>query len=226
LFTPWVGSKYRNDNYFGSARVLLVGESHYDQNPETIGTTPADFTTTMMQRYPLSGAYNPFFCNVMRAVMGLEKSDPWKPAADHFWNSLAFYNYVPVVVDGRVHSEGGSERRPDERMFRAGAKPFRQVLARLEPQAVIVCGLELWDWLAPNLDGFDGPPRDVIFYDDGRSVFTRIHHPSYRRFDPFHWHMRIKCLLEMTADPRQSGRKVTWQMIQASQRTGVEDEPT
>ena len=211
MFDPWEGPYYRTDEgLFASTRVLVLGESHYARKALEVGTTPDGFTGDVVRWFGLGARESLFFRNTVRAVLGLPTGEAWKGHSPSFWNSVAFYNYVPVLVDGRPKADGGNERRPEDWMFKAGAEPFKTILDRLEPQAVIVCGLTLWEWVAPQLDAFEGKPRDVIFYDDGRSVFARIHHPSYRKFDADHWNGRLHRLIEKTAEPRERGAKVMW----------------
>ncbi len=134
--------------------------------------------------------------------------------AEAFWQSVVFYSYVPVYADGRAKSQRGAERRPTDEMFEAGGEPFRRVLAEPKPEAVVVCGLALWAWVAPHLncfkDGLTGKPRDVILYDDGRTVFARVHHPSYVNFNPAYWCPRIQRLFDLTKEPRECGRRILW----------------
>ncbi|EAS51451.1 conserved hypothetical protein [Aurantimonas manganoxydans SI85-9A1] len=211
MFEPWIGPHYKSDGgLFAGTRVLVLGESHYARKAEEIGTAPDGFTDEIVRWFGLAAHNNPFFRNTVRAALGLPPGPIWKQHSAHFWNSIAFYNYVPVLVDGRAHAVGGNARRPENWMFEAGAEPFLKILDRLEPEAVIVCGLTLWDWAAPHLDGFEGKPRDVIFYDDGRSVFSRIHHPSYQKFDAKYWYPRLHRLVEMTVEPRKRGTKICW----------------
>jgi len=186
---------------------MVVGESHYTTDAVAVGTGSLGFTAEVVRWFVHGRRYNRFFANFTKAALGAFRQED----VEAFWDSVIFYNYVPVLVDGRSHAKGGMNRRPTDAMFKAGAAPFREVLSRYEPQAVIVCGLTLWSWLAPNLDGFEGPARDVVFYDDGRSVFTRMHHPSYRKFDPAYWMPRIRTLVEMSAAPRERGSKIAWQ---------------
>lgn len=217
MFEPWIGSKYEaDDGMLAGCRLLVLGESHYAKHASEIGTTPAGFTSDVVRWFMQEGHFNLFFYSLAQAALGLPRSRKWQPELAMFWDSVAFYNYVPVLVDGRPSAIGGNNRRPEASMFAAGAGPFREVQARLKPDAVIVCGLELWQWVAPNLDGFSGPQRDVIFYDDGQSVFARVYHPSYRNFKTEYWYPRIHSLVERAAQPRQRGEKVFWRPDQTN----------
>ena len=209
MFVPWRGENYENNTLLG-CRLLVLGESRYTDKATDIGTSPEDFTCDVVRYFPLGGRYNKFFSTIQSTILGHDEGRDWRKYADAFWNSVAFVNYVPVLVDGRSAAEGGNERRPQQSMFAAGAETFKKNLVALEPDAVVVCGLETWGWVAPQLDGFTGAPRDVVFYDDGRSIFSRIHHPSYRGFDRQKWHIRTRALIEKTAEPHERGRRAMW----------------
>lgn len=112
-----------------------------------------------------------FFTNLLQMVLNCKRDSLSQEEAASFSNSVAFYNYPPVLVDGR-------HRRPTDDMFRAGAEPLQTVLKALEASAVLVCGDRLWRWLAPTLDGMKGDPWDYAYFDDGQRIFGRIHHPG------------------------------------------------
>ena len=57
----------------------------------------------------------------------------------------------------------------------------------------------------------EGPPRDVIYYDDGRSVFAHIRHPSSPQFRQKEWPARVHGLIERSVQPRTLGQKTLWQ---------------
>lgn len=211
MFDPWEGPAYRQtDNIFGGRRLLVLGESHYTSKPEEVGTSWPDYTQWCVRKFPINGESNPFYDNVARIF-----SDGYRQngVAEHrrlIWNSVAYFNFVPVCADGRSIADGGTGRRPTAKMFEEGANSFLPIIRKLDPEAVIVCGLQTWDWAAPKLDGFSGKPRDVIYYDDGFQLFSRIHHPSYQKFKPDYWTKRIDYLLEHSQIPRQRGAKVVW----------------
>jgi hypothetical protein len=78
-----------------------------------------------------------------------------------FWNSVAFYNFVQSFVGAQPRC------RPTSEMWDAAAKPFLEVLGKLQPQILIVLGSELRSHL----------PR---FSAEIRPCF--IQHPSSRSF--------------------------------------------
>lgn len=211
MFEPWEGPAYRQaDNIFGGRRLLVLGESHYTNKPEEVGSSWPDYTQWCVRRFPINGESNPFYDNVARILIDVSQQTEFAQHRRRVWNSIAYFNFVPVCIDGRSRSEGGNGRRPTKGMFQQGSKSFLPVIRNLDPEAIIVCGLETWDWVAHELDGFLGKPRDVIYYDDGRYLFSRIHHPSYQKFKPEYWVDRIEYLIERSQMPRQRGAKVVW----------------
>lgn len=207
MFEPWIGPNYGSSEFFGLKRVLVLGESHYTHKPEEVGSSPPGLTRYVVETYGLTNTYATFFDRLADALSG-GFGGVGASTKRQVWEAVAFFNYVPMLVDGRSGANGGDERRPRAEMFEAGAASFRKHYADLEPEAVVVCGLETWHWLAPHLDGFGPADRDVVYYDDGRAIFARIHHPSYRLFDPGKWNRRTRQLIKYAADPHQCGRRV------------------
>ncbi|ALN75748.1 hypothetical protein M673_23640 (plasmid) [Aureimonas sp. AU20] len=212
MFEPWIGKSFGVPNVVGGCRLLILGESHYTKDLSKVGCTPAGFTSDVVEGLGIHGRHA-FFGKLHEIVTGLRRGDQSPEDKIAFWNSVAFYNYVPVLVDGRDTKEGGAGRRPTDAMFKAGAESFQSIRREINPDAVIVCGLTLWDYLAPTLNQFEGPPRDVIYYDDGDTLYARIQHPSWAGFTTDKWYYRIHRLIEMTAEPRQAGRREVWTKV-------------
>lgn len=210
-FQPSVGREFaKTQNNISGIKLLVLGESHYSKDRTFIGTCEPGFTRQVVQDHPISGKSQRFFDNVARAALWKDGQPLTRDEIRAFWDSILFCNYVPVVVDGNSRQKGGQAKRPTLAQFKAGADPFRRVQQEYQPSAVLVCGLELWEQMAVDLNGFEEPARDVIFYDDGRSLFAQIHHPSYVRFQPRYWKPRIDFLLEQAREPRVRGRKMLW----------------
>ena len=193
--------------------MLILGESHYTGNPEEVGTTPLGFTSGVVDLLALQKRHQ-FFGKLQEVVTGKPRRLQTSDDRRGFWRSVAFYNFVPVLIDGRPVSAGGARRRPTATQFQQGIEPFHSIRNELKPTAVIVCGLETWSVLAPSLDGFEGPERDVIYYDDGTAVYARTQHPSWPGFDTEKWYARIAGLIELSAQERQLGWKQTWRAEQ------------
>jgi hypothetical protein len=210
MFKPWVGDRFGNpDNILAGCRLMILGESHYIHEPERVGTQMPTYTSWIVREYALTRR-SPFFNRLAAITLNRDPRKLTDYDADAFWNAVIFYDFVPVLVDGRPFKDGGNNRRPTREMFEAGTEPLKLVLRQHEPQAVIVCGLTLWGWVARNLAGFEGPHRDVVYYDDGRAVFARIRHPSTRNFRVKDWTGRVHVLIDKAAEPRVAGTKEFW----------------
>ena len=94
--------------------------------------------------------------------------------------------------------------------FKAGTEAIAGLLDRLEPQVVVACGIRLWGYLAPHLDGFTNDPHGMDVHDDGRHVFGKFYHPSARAFCPQTWSARARALLDRGKDSRAKGRRWLW----------------
>ncbi len=209
MFEPWLERDYGDpENALRGRQLMIVGESHYSKDPSEAGTAPEGFTTGVVDYLALKKRHQ-FFGKVQEIVTGEPRRD--QTAADRaaFWHSVVFYNYVRELVDGRSFADGGARRRPSEEMFRRGAEPFREIRRRFEPHVVIICGLETWRYLAPTI-GILESSRDILFFDDGTSLYGRIQHPSWPGFDTRKWHGRIRSLMDQAERPRVRGWHERW----------------
>lgn len=209
MFEPWIGSRYGKADSVLETRLLILGESHYSKDPKIIGTSPSDFTISVVEHFAIKRRH-PFFGLLQQIVTGMPKERLTRDQKDTFWHSVAFANYVPVVVDGRPFGLGGAARRPTPAEFEKGAAHISTILSECKPDAVIVCGLALWEFLGPNLAGFGNPDRETIYFDDGNAIFARIHHPSWPKFNAPKWQTRAHYLLSLAAEERRPGRRITW----------------
>ena len=136
MFKPWVGSEFGNtSNMIGGKRLLILGESHYTEKQEWVGRCDPEDTHNVVQYLAIDTRYR-FFTTVSKLVTGVAHGE-WSDEQNRgFWNSVAFYNFVPVFL-----SKGG---RPSPEIWNAGRGPFVRVLDEMNPDVIIVCGLELW----------------------------------------------------------------------------------
>lgn len=138
----WCGEFYgRPDNFLGGARIMILGEAHYDQTLAIGEDVPAGYTRGVVEWY-LQGGFkqrDTFFNRVERLVSrrldrGLGESE--KAA---FWNAVVFYNYIPVIAASKVG------QRPLEAFWHGRAPgQFYEVARHREVEAVLVCGTQLW----------------------------------------------------------------------------------
>lgn len=146
MFEPWVGDLYGEaDGAFGGQKVMVLGESHYHETPEFYGREGwPEFTSNVVRELAIGGRHR-FFTGIAQV---LQEKPRWAISQDEveaLWRSLVFYNYVPRVVAGTARV------RPKPEWFAEGAEPFRRVLETHRPEAIVVCGYELWHWLVTSL---------------------------------------------------------------------------
>jgi hypothetical protein len=154
-------------------RILILGESHYRENGKGLYER---YTRDVVHERKESANTKRFFGRI---------ADLFEIEDDAFWNQVAFYNYIQVSLPrARI--------RPEEDMWRGGLRAFREVLARLSPQFILVLGKALWE----NLPG---PEQEQLFIsnvnvssaygeqtgclyrtaqDGGRVLLFAISHPS------------------------------------------------
>ena len=206
MFEPWLGEKYSDEsNVLGGRRLVILGESHYSKKPEEIGQTPEGFTPNVI-RWLAIRKRHAYFGKLQEIVTREPRRSHSSEGKSAFWNAVAFYNYVPVMVDGRSWAEGGSRRRPSHEMFEAGAAPFKIIRKRLEGEVILVTGLELWGYVWRHLGMPTTGTKSAVIVDDGQAVFTWIRHPSWPGFKPAAYYDQIQTAMDMASEPRERGR--------------------
>ena len=135
-FLPWIGERFNGENRFG-VRVLVLGEAHYGETGKEDPTETAGVVrrATQLPREG-KGRRQRFFtviANVLRGQRdGIDNSD----LAEVF-QEIAFYNFVQEFV-------GDSSRiAPASQQWDDAQAPFKTVLGKLQPDAVLVLGLRL-----------------------------------------------------------------------------------
>lgn len=184
MFLPWIGKNWGDSaNRLSGRKILLLGESHYSREDEA-GQADPDGTLKTFDLHVLSDRSLPFFTKLLQTISGRKKHSMTTREVRDFWDSVAFYNYVPVYV-----SEG-PRISPTNEMFESGAAPFNQVMDRLKPEIVVVCGHRLWWWLLKNA-GYRDDPAKSSSLSIGGALAVRIKHPS-TGFSSDHWHSVLK----------------------------------
>lgn len=195
---PWRGPKWgHNDNALGGLRLLILGESHYHET-EPVGADVPDMTEYVVRNYVSGNQSHAFLSKVERLVMGDGAS--WHPA--DFWDSVVFYNYIPVVAANK------SGQRPPEELWHGEAPSlFLDVVKRIEAEAILVCGTTLWRRMVSGLvenesaysaGGRYWRDREYEVALPYRAVAVHIPHPSgsrgwnYERCLPAIKHLRSR----------------------------------
>lgn len=139
IFKPWIGQRYENRELFG-LRVLLLGESHYGES----GEENYNFTIDVVKHWGQERRHS-FFTITAKFVLG-KGAREWISDEErkHFWEKVAFYNYVQELVgnDSRI--------RPTEEMWESAKTSFLALCEELKPELVIVLGKELC-WNLPEI---------------------------------------------------------------------------
>lgn len=178
MFHPWIGAEWGlPGNALGGTRLLIVGESHYcsPEHPELVGQCLPETTAEVVEDLAIRGPHR-FFTGLTQIVSGRPRWTMGQGEVEALWGALAFYNYVPVFV------ATGPRIRPTAAMFEGGRAPFADVLGRFEPQAIVVCGRDLWWWLRRGLLGGTASPPPAEEYRIGSALAARIMHPSATGF--------------------------------------------
>lgn len=136
---PWVG----NDFSTSACRLLILGESHHGDNPDA-----TNMTIPVVEEW-LSGISNPAYRFFTHLAVALSGREPWQMDRRAVFEPIAFYNYVRRVMPA-------SRVAPNQDDFVQSETAFRQVIERLRPTHIAVCGSRLWDAMPP----FDPPDQN------------------------------------------------------------------
>jgi hypothetical protein len=191
MIRPWVGNLWgQTNNLLHGFKLLVLGESAHSQE-DAIGSEPEDYIITTV-RMVLGGSRWKFY-NKITALLADKPAHNLQPADfDQVWESIAFFNYVPVIA------ASGPEARPTEEMFARGASPLLDFITDKQPDGILVCGKENW-WHVLSGAGLD--PKKDEYWAQPVSIHgtpaTFIKHPS-SSFNATHWRSAVDNLLART----------------------------
>lgn len=186
-FLPFVGKQYIKGGIFGK-RIMVLGDSHYGSEPDAMITNNVlgwylDYSLKRV------GWMNTFL-KFERAMVGHTTNHNETLS---IWNSLLFYNYLQVLLDGP--REAGTKQQ-----YKDSEAAFFEVLEKYQPDAIIVWGKRLWEnipwtrWTEyPTLKYSDGSMIDNGCYtlSNGHKVKVMCsYHPSVG-YDWNYWAMII-----------------------------------
>jgi hypothetical protein len=198
MATRWRGDRWGEaDNCLGGLRLLILGESHY-HDTAPVGSDLPDMTNDVVNGYLEGNNSHAFFGKIERLVSGRDAPCD----RGHFWHSVVFYNYIPVIV-------ANAPRTAPAEAFWGGNAPelFKRLVKAVEAEAVLVCGTTLWRRMVPGM-----VERDAAYEAGGRSwrereyevampyraVAAHIPHPtgswgwSFKRCEPVVRHLRTR----------------------------------
>jgi hypothetical protein len=187
MFTPWVGAHWgQADNAVRGRKILILGESHYEdgQDGALVGSIYADGTLETFEEFVLGEKTLPFFTKLLQTISGRKKAAMTRDEIRAIWDSVIFYNYVPVYV------ARGPRVAPTNEMFEMGALPFKKVINEFSPEVIVVCGYRLWWWLLKG-QGFAEDPFTKDTFPIGSAMAMRMRHPS-TAFSSEEWHAVLR----------------------------------
>ena len=185
-FLPFVGKNYNNGGMFGK-RIMVLGDSHYGSVPQP-NITRDVLGWYLDQNVEREGWMNTF----LKFERSLVNRETTPKDSLEIWNSLLFYNYLQVLLDGP--REAGTEQQ-----YKDSAGAFFQVLDRYRPDVIIVWGKRLWknlpwdNWIEGAPVTVDGVEIDNGYYMLSYGHMVRevcVYHPSVG-YSWDYWHKVI-----------------------------------
>ncbi|WP_146030174.1 hypothetical protein [Methylocella silvestris] len=193
-FLPWIGKKY--DEGFHGRRLLILGESHYDEWNGEKHVLGNSFTRECILKIIAREHGAVFWPRLEQALLCEMRFKGWAPNGGRpLWDKLAFYNFIQSPISG------GPRVRPSSKVFQESQKRFRLVLEQLRPERVLVCGKGLWNGMEPVTLGEDIYHRDVKSYRfvDGTKVCCLATvHPSSGSYS---WSRLHRIIMGFVKDP-------------------------
>ncbi|WP_405287532.1 hypothetical protein [Gaopeijia maritima] len=170
MFHPWIGPNYRSTGLDGK-RVLIVGESHYAQDPVS---DLAGFTQSVVRGY-VEGAFTDRRARLFTAAGRLLIGDrgATRQHCRDVWKNVAFCNYLQDFKGDAARFRGG----PLD--WEGGADAFEEMHTHLQPDAVLFLGKGLWWNAKPRLDSevnaaYVVHPSGGMKYSDAMPVVDRL----------------------------------------------------
>lgn len=166
-FHPWIGREspwdeqgHKRKQYdprgtilSPNIHLLVLGESHYgvDNNDKKI-------TEKVVKEWVFENKCKyPFFDNISSVLMADGQSAWSSEKRSKIWNQIAFYNFVQVSVGCN------GQHRPTKEMFKDSYGAFLEVLKKLNPTHIWVCGKVLWG-------GMPGKDCDVMDFERRKEI--------------------------------------------------------
>lgn len=204
-FVPYVGESYW-DGYMQGRRLLVVGESHYDDTDYLVHSAPGsqeyrDFTRGVVQDCVFEAATKSklphFWRSLTQMLIRIEALHA--TATVDAWNRIAYMNYIQCIVGKKGQSPKTSQ------MWKTGEPALKDALRILRPNRVLVLGSTNWGRMQLGkavareitADQKYAPKRSVWWFpwDDTASTegayATWVYHPSarppYRDQPPVMW---------------------------------------
>lgn len=154
FFYPWIGSQYSTGGIFGK-RIMVLGDSHYCGTPcGCCGVSPTKcnrFTTDVIEAYlDPTCEREGWMSTYLKFERSLVNHETTLDESRKIWDSLLFYNFLQVAMQG-PRQAGTPEQ------YRSAAGPFFSVMNQYQPDLLVVWGVRLWNSLPSEhwIDGID-----------------------------------------------------------------------
>lgn len=206
-FEPWVPNGYNTGNSrYG--RLLILGESHYDESNQTYDESQKDlesdleldmatqsslsnFTNEILDEFINDEANIPFFRNLGLMFNPQNRFE--------VWNNVAFANGIQVLLKS-------SNQQPSQEEIATVKDSWWQFLDSLQPDKVLVCSQRMWNYWLPDSDSRghllrhleENNKRSTIWRYNRVGGITHamaINHPS-RFFSHKNWKPLVEKFLE------------------------------
>jgi len=208
---PWVGENYK---ILTGKKLLIVGESHYNEITQDLNPDPAEqkgLTRIMIHGNGLCGhgktkdnkdkPPHRFIRNIEKAMFN--KSSINSTNGKTLWRAVSFYNFVQRPMVSLKH-------RPDKNDWKNGWETFFKVIGILQPDYILFCGVSAFqkNFLdeeikrscysydkkirkkEEKIKGTSLRTKGIISIQTHQSIVTCIRHPSMS-FSPKEWHKVI-----------------------------------
>ena len=183
FFHPWVGPDYLSGGIFGK-RIMVLGDSHYcgegckdcgqSLNCECNGFT-SDVVRAYLDPYNEREGWMPTYLKFERSLVNHETTPE---ESEKIWNSLLFYNYLQVAMQGP--RQAGTPAQ-----YRTAAEPFFSVLDEYQPDLLIVWGVRLWNNL-PGERWEDGAQKKLDGYEIQNGYYRLANGKKVRAICVYH----------------------------------------
>ena len=184
FFKPWEGENYSRTNIFG-LRMLILCESVYIQknNPDP------EYATINLVKWVCTGTrkrWTNYFLKVYHLAINDQNT-----SVTAFWDSVLFYEYIQAPLNN-------NRARPTPEMWKKAIEPFRGLLVKHEPEAVLVIGKELWSNLLQAKLLTESGDDDWAIEVPGAptAVATFANHPSGMGLSDSKWQPIVSRLIE------------------------------
>lgn len=141
---PRVGKDYQTGGVFNQ-KVMALGESFYCTKEEAV----ADLTDKVVQdylnyRHGIISKTQGKWCNTyLKFERVLVNHETTPEESKKIWDSILFYNYLQVTMDGARTTGTWQD-------FENAGTPFLEVLNKYQPDVVIVWGVRLYSLMTDD----------------------------------------------------------------------------